>query len=64
MEFDEETNTLDDRLLCLRVGLENSRKIRINACVNGEWGREGTVKHKVIKILAMKRGYRNTKKEK
>ena len=46
VEFDEDTNTLDDRLLCLRVGLENPRKIRINACVNGEWGREGTAKHK------------------
>lgn len=60
MEFDEDTHTLDDRLLCLRVGLENSRKIRINACINGEWGREGSVKHKVCKKLLKKNFWINT----
>ncbi|CAD5209910.1 unnamed protein product [Bursaphelenchus xylophilus] len=45
VEFDEEVDVLDDRLLCVRVDIER-KKIHINACINGEWGREGTVKHK------------------
>ena len=43
--LDEETRVLDDRLLCMRVELQKKR-IRLNACINGEWGSEGFVKHK------------------
>ncbi|KAF7639710.1 EGF-like domain-containing protein [Meloidogyne graminicola] len=43
--LDEETHVLDDRLLCMKVELQKKR-IRLNACINGEWGSEGFVKHK------------------
>ncbi|KAI1704829.1 galactoside-binding lectin domain-containing protein [Ditylenchus destructor] len=47
VELDEETDALDDRLLCLRATIADKRpRIHLNACVNGEWGREGTIKHK------------------
>nr|CAD2140588.1 unnamed protein product [Meloidogyne enterolobii] len=43
--LDEETRVLDDRLLCMKIELKKKR-IRLNACINGEWGSEGFVKHK------------------
>uniref|UniRef100_A0A915EAP7 Galectin n=1 Tax=Ditylenchus dipsaci TaxID=166011 RepID=A0A915EAP7_9BILA len=46
VELDDDTDALDNRLLCLRAELEAPRKIHLNACINGEWGREGTIKHK------------------
>jgi hypothetical protein len=45
VELDEETDTLDNRLLCLRVDI-TGRKVHLNACIDGQWGREGTVKHR------------------
>lgn len=45
VEFDEATNTLDNRLLCVKVDI-TAKKVHLNACIDGEWGREGTVKHK------------------
>lgn len=45
VEFDDEVNVLDDRLLCVRVDIDK-KKVFMNACINGEWGREGTIKHK------------------
>lgn len=47
VELDEEVRVLDDRLLCMRVEIgQKRRKIHLNACINGEWGREALVKHK------------------
>uniref|UniRef100_A0A915MA42 Galectin n=1 Tax=Meloidogyne javanica TaxID=6303 RepID=A0A915MA42_MELJA len=43
--LDEETRVLDDRLLCMKIEVKKKR-IRLNACINGEWGSEGFVKHK------------------
>uniref|UniRef100_A0A914DJG5 Galectin n=1 Tax=Acrobeloides nanus TaxID=290746 RepID=A0A914DJG5_9BILA len=45
VELDEETTTLDDRLLCFRADLKG-KKIHLNACIEGEWGKEGKVKQK------------------
>jgi len=46
VELDAETNALDDRLLCMRIEMEPAKKLHLNASINGEWGREGIVKHK------------------
>jgi len=46
VELNEETTALDNRLLCLRIELEKPKKIHLNACLNGEWGREGVIRHK------------------
>jgi hypothetical protein len=45
VEFDDETEVLDNRLLCIKIDLA-TKKLHLNACINNEWGREGTVKHK------------------
>ncbi|KAL3114557.1 hypothetical protein niasHT_014364 [Heterodera trifolii] len=47
VELDDEVRTLDDRLLCMRVEMgQKRRKVHLNACINGEWGREALIKHK------------------
>lgn len=47
VELDDDVQTLDDRLLCMRVEIgPKRRKVHLNACINGEWGREAIVKHK------------------
>lgn len=47
VELDADTPVLDDRLLCMRVEMNPKRKrLHLNACINNEWGKEGTVKHK------------------
>lgn len=44
VELDEdETGELDDRLLALRVDLTKG-KVFLNACINGQWGKEAFVK--------------------
>ncbi|KAI6182413.1 Galectin [Aphelenchoides bicaudatus] len=44
VEFDEETQELNDRLLYIRVDVQH-KKIFLNACINNEWGKEGVIKH-------------------
>lgn len=52
VELDDEIRVLDDRLLCMRVEMggagkgKKKRRIHLNACISGEWGKEGIVKHK------------------
>jgi hypothetical protein len=44
VELDDEVHQLDDRLLCMRAEMgpkARKRKIHLNACINGEWGKEG-----------------------
>ncbi|CAJ0962815.1 unnamed protein product, partial [Mesorhabditis belari] len=43
VEKEGEDDELDDRLLSLRADLRK-RRIHINACVQGQWGKEGIVK--------------------
>uniref|UniRef100_A0A915Q1Q9 Galectin n=1 Tax=Setaria digitata TaxID=48799 RepID=A0A915Q1Q9_9BILA len=45
VEKEEENDTLDNRLLAIRANIALKR-IYLNACIDGEWGREGSVKHK------------------
>ncbi|VDN21160.1 unnamed protein product [Gongylonema pulchrum] len=45
VEKEEENDTLDNRLLVIRASI-SQRRIYLNACIGGEWGREGSVKHK------------------
>uniref|UniRef100_A0A7E4VPN6 Galectin n=1 Tax=Panagrellus redivivus TaxID=6233 RepID=A0A7E4VPN6_PANRE len=45
VELDADTPVLDDRLICIRVDIAR-KKAFLNACINGEWGREGSVKAK------------------
>ncbi|KAE9552782.1 hypothetical protein FO519_003999 [Halicephalobus sp. NKZ332] len=45
VELDEEVTSLDNRLLCFRTDVSN-KKIHLNACIDGQWGREGTIKHR------------------
>ncbi|KAI6178703.1 Galectin [Aphelenchoides besseyi] len=45
VEFDETTNELDDRLLLIRVEIDQ-KKIFLNACIDGEFGKEGQLKHR------------------
>ncbi|PIC32871.1 hypothetical protein B9Z55_013052 [Caenorhabditis nigoni] len=40
---DDESGQLDDRLLALRVDLSKG-KVFLNACINGQWGKEAFVK--------------------
>ncbi|CAJ0578375.1 unnamed protein product, partial [Mesorhabditis spiculigera] len=43
VEKEQESDQLDDRLLSLRADLKK-RKMHINACIQGNWGKEGIVK--------------------
>ncbi|VDM47254.1 unnamed protein product [Toxocara canis] len=45
VEMEEENDTLDNRLLVIRAHITQKR-VFLNACIDGEWGREGSVKHK------------------
>lgn len=45
VELDDDVTTLDNRLLCLKTDI-STKKVHLNACINGEWGREGTLKHR------------------
>ncbi|MFH4979751.1 hypothetical protein AB6A40_006460 [Gnathostoma spinigerum] len=45
-ELDETTDRLDNRMLSIRAIISEGR-ITLNACIDGEWGREGSVKHKL-----------------
>ncbi|VDM99608.1 unnamed protein product, partial [Thelazia callipaeda] len=45
VEKTEENDSLDNRLLIIRAN-NTRKKIFLNACINGEWGKEGSVKHK------------------
>lgn len=45
VEKEDENDTLDNRLFVLRVNIALS-KVFLNACIDNEWGREGSVKHK------------------
>ncbi|GMT29495.1 hypothetical protein PFISCL1PPCAC_20792 [Pristionchus fissidentatus] len=47
VELDEETEELDNRLLSVRVDVA-AKRVYLNACIDGEWGREGVVKHKWV----------------
>ncbi|MCP9257974.1 Galectin [Dirofilaria immitis] len=42
---DDENDSLDNRLLAIRANIALKR-IYFNACIDGEWGSEGSVKHK------------------
>ncbi|VDM06997.1 unnamed protein product [Wuchereria bancrofti] len=45
VEKEDENDILDNRLLAIRANIALKR-IYLNACIDGEWGREGSVKHK------------------
>ncbi|TKR92944.1 hypothetical protein L596_007494 [Steinernema carpocapsae] len=45
VEVDNESEPIDNRLLSVRVNVAQ-KKLFLNACIDGEWGREGSVKHK------------------
>uniref|UniRef100_A0A0N5AZY2 Galectin n=1 Tax=Syphacia muris TaxID=451379 RepID=A0A0N5AZY2_9BILA len=45
VEKEDGDDYLDNRLLLIRVNIAK-RRIYLNACINGEWGKEGSVKHK------------------
>ncbi|VDN58110.1 unnamed protein product [Dracunculus medinensis] len=45
VEKEDENDTLDNRLLVLRANI-TEKKVYLNACIDGHWGREGSVKHK------------------
>lgn len=45
MEKDNLEDILDNRLLVIRANIAQKR-IYLNACIDGEWGREGSVKHR------------------
>uniref|UniRef100_A0A915CA43 Galectin n=1 Tax=Parascaris univalens TaxID=6257 RepID=A0A915CA43_PARUN len=45
VEMDAENDTLDNRYLVLRANITQKR-VFLNACIDGEWGREGSLKHK------------------
>lgn len=45
VEKDEESDILDNRLLVIRANIAQ-KCVYLNACIDGEWGREGSVKHK------------------
>ncbi|GMT00895.1 hypothetical protein PENTCL1PPCAC_23069 [Pristionchus entomophagus] len=45
VELDDEVEALDNRLLSIRVDVA-AKRVYLNACIDGEWGREGAVKHK------------------
>ncbi|KAM3720312.1 hypothetical protein ACO02O_08202 [Dirofilaria immitis] len=45
VEKDDENDSLDNRLLAIRANIALKR-IYFNACIDGEWGSEGSVKHK------------------
>ncbi|VDD91203.1 unnamed protein product, partial [Enterobius vermicularis] len=45
VEKDDDSDVLDNRLLLIRANI-TKRQIYLNACIDNEWGKEGSIKHK------------------